>query len=212
MTTGGRNSSARRANDCPRRSDKSSMASVVAGWRARLSSWSGAGHSVEGRLRIATASVSSRAWQQPQPRNDRRLGHVRAGRRSAAAPRAPPRRWARRLERCGWSHRARLARKTTFCSWRGEDTFGGQVPSAIGRSNEEPAFRTSAGARLIVIRCVGNSKAGVSNRRAHAVSALADTGIGQAHHPEERQSEPDIDLDVQGAPPRRRPRSPAAPA
>ena len=31
------------------------------------------------------------------------------------------------------------------------------TPSAIGRSNDEPALRTSAGARLTVIRCGGNS-------------------------------------------------------
>ena len=31
-------------------------------------------------------------------------------------------------------------------------------PRAIGRSNDDPALRTSAGARLTVIRCGGNSK------------------------------------------------------
>src|SRR3954452_3656652 len=33
-----------------------------------------------------------------------------------------------------------------------------RTPSAIGRSNEDPAFRISAGARLTVTRCSGNSK------------------------------------------------------
>ena len=32
------------------------------------------------------------------------------------------------------------------------------LPSAIGRSNDEPALRMSAGARLTVTRCGGNSK------------------------------------------------------
>ena len=31
-------------------------------------------------------------------------------------------------------------------------------PSAIGRSNDDPALRTSAGARLTVMRWCGNSK------------------------------------------------------
>ncbi len=33
-----------------------------------------------------------------------------------------------------------------------------RMPRAIGKSNEEPALRTSAGARLTVMRCGGNSK------------------------------------------------------
>ena len=32
------------------------------------------------------------------------------------------------------------------------------TPKAIGRSNDEPALRMSAGARLTVTRCGGNSK------------------------------------------------------
>ena len=32
------------------------------------------------------------------------------------------------------------------------------MPSAMGRSNDAPALRTSAGARFTVTRCGGNSK------------------------------------------------------
>ena len=71
-------------------------------------------------------------------------------------------------------------------------------PSAIGRSNDEPALRTSAGARLTVMRWCGNSKPGVADRRPDAVAALADGRVGQPHHREVGQAEGDIDLDVDG--------------
>ena len=35
--------------------------------------------------------------------------------------------------------------------------WAASIPSAIGRSNDAPALRTSAGARLTVMRCTGKS-------------------------------------------------------
>ena len=73
------------------------------------------------------------------------------------------------------------------------------MPSAIGRSNDEPALRTSAGARLTVIRCGGNSKPELRIALPDAVAALAHAGIRQADHREDGQAERDVDFDVNRA-------------
>ena len=73
------------------------------------------------------------------------------------------------------------------------------MPSAIGRSNEVPAFRTSAGDRLTVIRCGGNSKPELRIALPHTVPALAHARIRQADHRERRKAERDVHFDVDGA-------------
>ena len=46
------------------------------------------------------------------------------------------------------------------------------------------------------MRWCGKLEAGVADRRAHAVAALADRRVGQAHHREVGQAERDVHLDV----------------
>jgi hypothetical protein len=58
------------------------------------------------------------------------------------------------------------------------------TPSAIGRSNDDPALRTSAGARLTVIAMRGKLEAGVANREADPVAALANGRVREADHSE----------------------------
>ena len=47
--------------------------------------------------------------------------------------------------------------RTSSTSRRAMSPDAASTPSAIGRSNEEPALRMSAGARLTVMRSIGNS-------------------------------------------------------
>ena len=133
---------------------------------ASLGAGSGAGSAAtkaSGSLSAATASVSesdrkqSQARRRPQLR--RRCGE---GRSRPAIPIAPRRRRdrqhpARRLDR---RHRARARRGAAMSamSRRLTSPVAARTPSAIGRSNDDPALRTSAGARLTVTRCGGNSK------------------------------------------------------
>ena len=55
-------------------------------------------------------------------------------------------------------------------------------PSAIGRSKAEPSLRVSAGARLIVILRLGNSKPELLDRRLHPLERFADRAFGQPDH------------------------------
>ena len=72
------------------------------------------------------------------------------------------------------------------------------TPRAIGRSNEEPALRTSAGARLTMTRWPGNSKPQLRMALLDAVAALADACVRQSDHREARQTERDVDFDRDG--------------
>ena len=73
------------------------------------------------------------------------------------------------------------------------------TPSAIGRSNDEPALRMSAGARLTVTRCGGNSKPELRialRTRSRLSRTLAS---GKPDHLKRRQAERDVDLDLHQA-------------
>ena len=121
----------------------------------------------------------------------------RSSARSAVAPRGDARSAARpaRLE-CRRRATARRARRCRRCRARSTTPWAARMPSAIGRSNDEPALRTSAGARLTVMRCGGKSKPELRIALRDAVAALAHARIGQADHRERRQAERDVDFDV----------------
>jgi len=55
------------------------------------------------------------------------------------------------------------------------------MPNAIGRSNPDPSFFRSAGARLMVIRVGRNIVATVLKRRAYSLAALFHGGVGKAY-------------------------------
>ena len=104
----------------------------------------------------ACAPAAAAGLRRPRPR--------RCCRRAAAAPprpaAAPPRQSAARRARDGWCRRATARRRCTTSRMSRVTTtpLAARMPSAIGRSNDEPALRTSAGARLMVMRCCGKSK------------------------------------------------------
>ena len=78
-----------------------------------------------------------------------------------------------------------------------------RTPSAIGRSNDEPALRMSAGARFTVTRCGGNSNPEFRialRTRSRLSRTLAS---GKSDHLKRRQAERDVDFDLH----RDRPRS-----
>ena len=74
-----------------------------------------------------------------------------------------------------------------------------RMPSAIGRSNDAPAFRTSAGARFTVMRCGGNSKPELRialRTRSRLSRTLAS---GRPTIVNDGQAERDVHFDVNGA-------------
>ena len=56
-----------------------------------------------------------------------------------------------------------------------------RMPSAMGRSNPEPSFLMSAGARLIMMSRRRNVAPAILQRGRDAVATLADGGVGQAN-------------------------------
>ena len=112
------------------------------------------------------------------------------GSSSAAIAIAPRRRGnrqhaARRLDAAVERELAERA-ATSATSRRLTTPEAARTPSAIGRSNDDPALRMSAGARLTVIAMRRELEAGVADGAPHAVAAFADAGVGQADHRERR--------------------------
>ena len=126
------------------------------------------------------------------PDDDRRLARVGRRQQDAGQAFAPRRRGdrqhaARRHESIRRATARRAARDRRSAAARRRPDAA-RMPSAIGRSNDAPALRTSAGARLTVMRCGGNSKPELRMALPDAVAALADAGVGQADHRERRES------------------------
>ena len=151
-------SSARRARSCPRTSHEVGFA------RRRPAARGGGarGRARVGSLSTSTASRQRVGGQQREAVDHRGFGGV--GRRQqqtreAALARQRPRPAARRASAA--SRRRATARRRSACRrWSASSRHrsAARTPSAIGRSNAVPALRTSAGARLTVMRCSGNSK------------------------------------------------------
>ena len=150
-------SSARRGSDCPRTSARSPSDSVAgavdlgaADRRSARSGW----------LRASSASVSDRTTQTSKPsttqasaalwggsrrrRSPRRLAAIAIG-RTPRIPLIPP------------SSDSSPSTTVSSMSRRVSVPDVASNPSAMGRSKDDPALRTSAGARLTVILCGGNS-------------------------------------------------------
>ena len=152
-----------------------------------------------GSFSAATASVSVRDRKQPQARDDRSLGGVAHGqqqpaqrsRRAAAATGSTP--------RAGWmppSSESSPSSTVSAMSRRLTRPVAARMPSAIGRSNADPALRTSAGREVDGDAVRRELEAGVADRAAHAVAALAHAGVRQSDHPERRQAERHVYFDL----------------
>ena len=153
-------SSARRASACPWTSAKIAVEPASAGAAAQPA----AGARPERRrvvqrarpLRRAIAPGRARALRRPPPR-------LRWLRQQQPATVVAPggrgdRQHAARRHGCRRRATARRAAATSCdVAARRRSPVAARMPSAIGRSNDEPALRTSAGARLTVTRCCGNS-------------------------------------------------------
>ena len=82
---------------------------------------------------------------------------------------------------------------TRSATWRRSTTpCAASTPSAIGKSNDAPALRTSAGARFTVMRCGGKLEPGIANGAAHPIPALAHARVRQSDHREAGQAKRDI--------------------
>ena len=151
-------SSARRARSWPRTSARSGPLGSEsraggAGWPAAVTGG--------GWLRAATASVSDDTGRIDNPPTTAASPAFALGMEEARQPLAPgggcdgedaPRRLDAAVQR-------QLAEDDHVGDVAALDgPLGGEIPSAIGRSNAAPALRTSAGARLTVIRWGGKSK------------------------------------------------------
>ena len=73
-----------------------------------------------------------------------------------------------------------------------------RMPSAMGRSNPEPSFFTSAGARFTVMFCKGNCQAAVLDGGLDALAAFAHGGIRQADGHEHALARGDVNLHLDG--------------
>ena len=192
-------SSARRASVCPLTSAKSAdgragVGAVRAGGRRMAAA---------GSFKAATASGSESTGMTRRPCDDGGLGRV--GRRKQDRPRRPlAARPPRSAGRRGWPgcRRRATVRRAGRRRPRGAAStmpFAARTPRAIGRSNDEPALRTSAGARLTVMRCGGKSKPEF-RMALRTRSRLSRTlGSGSPTIVNDGQAEADIDLHVHGA-------------
>ena len=152
-------SSARRASSCPRTSARSGGDRRGRGWRARTD---GGGRDAAGIVQRADRLGERRHGEHVEAGDDRRFARVGAGSSMpahAVAPRGGGNRQhaARRVNR---SVERQLAEQHEIARSPGARRCpaAARMPSAIGRSNDAPALRTSAGARFTVMRCGGNSK------------------------------------------------------
>ena len=179
---------AARAWSCPRRADRSSEGCARPRPRPRAPAARTAGRAGhasrrcgrERRGRRRAAAAVSAATPMPvgsAPRPPR----AAMRRAEAGVPRRPPLRSRSARAAAGQSaplparrgrdrqHPARCVNRAVERELADEDDrdrdrwprttpSAARMPSAIGRSNDDPAFRTSAGARLIVMRCDGKSK------------------------------------------------------
>ena len=150
-------SSARRGSSWPRTSDKSpSAAGGGGGGEARTSGR----RACSGRFSASSASGSDRAVQTSRPSTTHASAAFCGGRSRRVSPR---RRAATAIGRTPrmplMAPSSESSPRTTVSSiaWRVRQPEVASRPSAIGRSNDEPALRTSAGARLTVMRWWGNS-------------------------------------------------------
>ena len=153
-------SSARRASACPLTSAKSADGRASVGRRPAGAAPRGGR---AGRSARATASASeshrddARAPRRPPPR--RALADGSRIEREPVAPRGGGDRQhaARGLDA---AVERQFAEQHDVVHLRAASTtpLAARTPRAIGRSNDEPALRTSAGARFTVTRCGGNSK------------------------------------------------------
>ena len=104
--------------------------------------------------------------------------------------------------RAGWmepSSDSSPSSTTSAMCRRSTTPWAARMPSAIGRSNDAPALRTSAGARLTVIRWAGNSKPElrIALRTRSRLSRTPTSGRPTMREP--RHPERDIHLDVDRA-------------
>ena len=131
------------------------------------------------------ASSSDADREQPQSVDDARLRRDwpqgTAARAGAPGRHRDRQQTAHRRARCRRARSRRRSRRRLRSRW-GSAPEAARMPSAIGRSNAAPTLRTSAGARLTVMRRARKRKPGVANRGAHAIAALAHRRIRQPHH------------------------------
>ena len=80
-----------------------------------------------------------------------------------------------------------------------DDTLGRQNAERDRQVERRAGFADVGGRQVDGDPVGGKLEAGVANRAADAISALADADIGQAYQREPRHPERDIDLDVDGA-------------
>ena len=148
-------SSARRARSCPRTSARSSASGARgAGGLGRAMT------ALEGSLSARTASASDDTPSTSRPDTIAASPAFDAGNRIADRPSRLAAAAIGSTPRVPWIDPSsdNSPRSTISGTCRRSMTpDAARMPSAIGRSNAAPALRTSAGARLTVIRCGGNS-------------------------------------------------------
>ena len=144
-------SSARRARSCPRTSARSGAAAGAVAVRRSGGSGSSSQLAAQVGDRLGEVPDRDRARRRREPPRARsRPGTGAARRRAAARPRQ--RRGRRRPGAAGRRARARRPRRCARARSRGSCCDAASSASAIGRSKPEPSLRSSAGARLTVIR------------------------------------------------------------
>ena len=178
-------SSARRAST-GRGRRRNRVATAPAPRRAALRSR----HEPAGSLTACTAS-QGRHPVQPQARDDGRFGLVAERQQESTITVAPGARGHRqhapsRSDRAVERQRADQQMSSTS---RRRGPAAASTPSAIGRSNVR-AFLADVGRREVDGDSMRRKlEAGIANRAADAIAALADAGVGEADHVEGRQSE-----------------------
>ena len=150
-------SSARRASSWPRTSARS------AAWRTRDGAAAGEAWRTAPPDRSAPARHrrATRRHRRSAPRRPRPLRRSARAEGSPPGLRVSPPRRSGSTPRVGWidpSSESSPSSTQSAISRRSTTPCAARMPSAIGRSNDAPAFRTSAGARFTVMRWAGNSK------------------------------------------------------
>ena len=164
-------SSARFAPACPRTSAKSASSRMAAARYRAGSTAAGASGASPARCRHTSASEPAPSTEIPA--TTAASGTLGNGTMSAAAPDARAARAMGSAPRIGRRSPSRpsspattVRRPLPSSSDAGNCSLAMSTPSAIGRSNAEPCFGTSAGARLTVIRLSGKANPALASAAA----------------------------------------------
>ena len=152
--------------------------------RAELAEVAGGAH-----VHVADQRGLGRVRQRHDDRSGAAARRARRRARACPAPRAPMP-----------SRPSSPSTATPSSTPAGSSSAAARSPSATASSSPEPDLRTPPGARLTVMRCIGNAELRRQQRGAHPLARLAHRGVGQPDHVVRGETRRHVDFDGDGLP------------